>query len=156
MNRCSKIRRVLSTLLAALTLGGCVSFEPGERPLQPFTKTELAYQLVSAADFATTINIARRPDCYSEGGMPTAMIIGNKPSVASVAGWWALQATLHVGISSWLEREADATDSQYYRGAAKIWQSVTIGYSAYNLVHNYQIGLRPFGNGPARSCAEYR
>jgi|HubBroStandDraft_5_1064220.scaffolds.fasta_scaffold01988_3 hypothetical protein len=131
------------TLLSACSTTASV----GTGWLRPPDPPEILYQGVSGADFATTVSIARQSRCYREVGFPTAQIIGSHPSVGAVEGWWAVQATSHYMISQWLDREIEATDSQWWRGTRVAWQTLTLGYSSYNVAHNISIGLRPFSSG---------
>ena len=113
----------------------------------------MIYQSISAVDFSTTINVARRSDCYYEDGWPTAQIIGRHPTVEHVYEYWAATALIHLAISNWLLREAEATGADAWSDLYGVWQMGTIGYSAYNAAHNLSIGERPFGAGHSSNAA---
>jgi hypothetical protein len=118
--------------IAALALAGCSDL--------PISRTEQVYQVVNAVDWAQTVNIARRPDCYKESGWPTEFLIGAHPRVASVAVFGVAQAVAHAVVSTWLEHEG-------WTKTLAVWQVLTIGNETYNVVNNARIGERPFGDG---------
>lgn len=129
-------------------LSGCVIRLDGVSRWQP--AIEDVYQAASAVDFAQTVNIARRHDCYNEIGRPTRLVIGSKPSVGRVWAWWAVQASAHAAISDWLLREADANGDSpawYY-----VWEAATLGYTGYNIMHASADQLRPFGDQASPLC----
>jgi hypothetical protein len=120
----------------------------------PISRTEQAYQALSAVDFAQTINTARRPDCFVEQGF-ASVFIGRSPSVASVGLFWAAQAVTHAVITRWLENQAENVPGRGWDGALHMWQTLTIGLTTYDVAHNASIGLRPFGDGINRYCTEH-
>lgn len=123
---------VMCAPIAALALAACSDL--------PISRTEQVYQVANALDWAETINVARRPDCYAEGGWPTKSIIGAHPSVGSVVIFGAAQAVLHALVSTWLDREGWAR-------TLAVWQASTISIESYDVVHNTRMGLRPFASG---------
>ncbi len=131
----------------AASLSGCSTLPESGR-------TELAYQVLNAADFAQTVNIARRPDCYIESNPVTSRLIGEHPSTGAVAGAWAAQAMAHYLVSNWLDREVDATDAKGWRVTRSIWQALTIGMAGYNVARNHNMSLRAFGDGIDREHCE--
>lgn len=146
------MRRTITTALAVLaitsTLSGCAFTIPLGADKHTTVRVpagEAVYQIFNAVDMATTVNIARRPDCYREVGYPTANLIGEHPSVRNVELYWAADATLHAIVSTWLNREAEATGSKAWRAAYATWQIGSAGLSAYVVAHNLRDGLRPFG-----------
>lgn len=142
------------TIVLALAATGCTTLRtPTQTPDSfPSALLEGAFQVTNALDVATTVNIARRPDCYGEGGFPTSEILGHYPSVRSVELYGAAEGALHFVVSGWLDRMVDATDSNGWRAARIAWYVVSIGDHARAVVHNYHIGLRPFGSGAYAQC----
>ena len=139
------------TLLSLCVLSGCATLrEPTQTPDHfPSAALEGVYQVANALDYSTTVNVARRPDCYRESAFPTEQILGEHPSVAGVEVYWAASSVAHYAISRWLDREVDTTDSDAWRVARMVWHVATIGVSVRADINNYRIGLRPFGAGAA-------
>lgn len=143
---------VLGLLTGCATLTGKTS---ATGDAFPSAGLELAYQLASGLDYATTVNTARRPDCYREVAIPTRQILGDHPSVNGVKAYWALTAVAHVAVSAWLDREVEATDSDGWRTARIAWHVISMvsaAESTRNYVNNTKIGLRPFGAGADPQC----
>lgn len=116
------------TLLLALSLSGCA--------LTP----EQTWQAIHLIDTGQTLHIARAPECYYENAPLTRAIIGKHPNEAEVAAIMITYSLLHDYISDRLrERENLAW--------LRAFQVVTILNSGRNVIHNHQIGLRPFGSG---------
>jgi len=149
-------RLLIMLALAAVLTTGCTTLRAPTRTPDSFPSAgfEAAYQVSNAFDFATTVNTARRPDCYHEAGFPTEQIIGRHPSSSSVEAYWAVSSAVHYTVSRWLDREVDATDSDVWRAARWTWHVLTIAASVKADVNNYRIGLRPFGTGA--TCVEAR
>lgn len=140
----------------ALLCTGCTTLrEPTQTPDHfPSAALEGVYQVASGFDYATTVNIARRSDCYQESAFPTRQILGPHPSVSGVEAYWAASSVAHFAISRWLDREIDATDSDGWRAARIAWHVITIGVSVRQDIHNSDIGLRPFGAGADPRCSK--
>ncbi len=137
----------------AASLAGCASL-PG---IPDSGRTEFAFQALNAVDYAQTINIARRPDCYHETDSVTSRLIGAHPSSGAVAGMWAAQATAHYYVTRWLDREVDSTDATGWRITRWIWLGATFWMAGHHVVQNHSIGLRPFSGGAApNQCAPAR
>ena len=136
-------------------LSGCATLE---QPRSPDTiasgALEAAFQTSNAIDYAQTINTARRPDCLAETGPTTSQIIGEHPTESRVAAMWVAQSAVHYLVTAWLDREVDATDGTGWRVARMLWHGVAPGDSLRNVVHNSEIGLRPFGDGASPECHE--
>jgi hypothetical protein len=147
------VRAVLTAVLALSAIGCTTLRTPTQTPDNfPSAALEGAYQVASGLDYATTVNIARRPDCYRETGFPTSGILGAHPSTGSVEAYWAVASVAHFAVSRWLDWEIDATDSDAWRAARIVWHVATIAVSVRADVDNYKIGLRPFGAGAAPQC----
>lgn len=106
---------------------------------------EVVFQTANAVDWSQTINTARRPDCYVENDPVTRAMFGQHPSSGEVGAAWALQATLHLAISGWLDRQVEATDAEGWRAVRIAWQILTIVNAGKNIRDNHSVGLRPFG-----------
>jgi hypothetical protein len=142
----------VTVLSAFALLTGCATLNPNtDRFAFTSAVAELTYQSLNAADFSETINAARRPDCYRESDWPTADLIGSHPTEGRVYGAWSAYGLAHWAISSWLDREVDATDSRAWRIARAAWHVLTIGNAAWHVARNYGGGARPFGRG----CGEF-
>jgi hypothetical protein len=145
-------RSAILIILAAL-MSGC-SFQiqlGGPKPHFERSSAETIYQSLLAADAAQTVNIARRPDCYTEIGL-FRNIGGSHPSEGGVAASWAVVATGHSIVSGFLSRQADDSDGKGWRYAYNIWQAVTIADRIQGVYRNHRDGLRPFGSGADPRC----
>lgn len=149
---------VKAVLVATLALSaiGCTTLRTPTQTSDSFPSAALegVYQVANGLDNATTINLARRPDCYREVGFPTAEALGHHPSPQSVEAYWVVESALHFTVSHWLDREVDATDNNGWRAARIVWHVVTIAGATRGAVDNYRIGLRPFGAGASSECRE--
>jgi hypothetical protein len=150
--------RILIPLTAAVVLTGCATLT-GKTEVTgddfPSAGLELAYQLASGLDYSTTVNIARRPDCYREVGFPTRQILGEHPSVSGVKAYWALTGVAHIAVSAWLDREVEATDEDAWRAVRIAWHVISMvsaAESTHRYLENTKIGLRPFGTGADPTC----
>lgn len=149
-------RRIIPLSVVVCALAGCTTLRtPTQTQTQdnfPSAALETAYQLASAVDYSTTVNLARRPDCYHESIFPTRQFLGEHPSVTGVEAYWAASSVAHYEVSRWLDREVDATDSDGWRAARWAWHIATIAVSVRADISNYRIGLRPFGARAASRC----
>ncbi len=121
-------------------LAGCAALQEGARD-----KSEWVYQGLHAVDFAQTVTIARRPQRYYEADPLTSRLIGRYPSERSVEAAWAGLSLAHLLVTGWLDREAEATGSDWWRAAKWVWQIASIGESAYCVHENFSEGLDLFG-----------
>jgi hypothetical protein len=111
-------------VFALVVVGGCAN------------KMETAWQITHAIDGLQTLQIAKS-DCFYEANWFTQQQIGKHPSEEAVVVWWAAHAMGHYMVTRWLEP---------YPKWQKAWQSVTLANSAYYVVNNHRIGLRPLSH----------
>jgi hypothetical protein len=91
------------------------------------TLREVAWQVVNAADWGTTLEIARHPNEYKEYNP----LLGHHPSVGKVNTYFIAGAVAHFGVSYLLPKEWRPW-----------WQYASIGISGACAVHNLNVGLR--------------
>lgn len=134
----------LAILLMAACCTGCATLESSS------TKAEAVWQGLNALDTAQTVNIARRPDCFSEVDPLTSTLIGKKPDTAEVLAVGLAYAWAHDRVSGWLDRKVesavvnDRNVGGWYVGRF-LWHAVGLVGKAHTVNNNHRIGMRPFG-----------
>lgn len=99
------------------------------------TVREGVWQGLNVIDTGQTLFIARNPT-YPEGSRLREYheinpLLGRHPTPSRAAAMMSLGAVAHVAISAVLPEKARA-----------VWQYVTIGESAFCVIHNHQIGIQ--------------
>lgn len=112
--------------LPLILLAGCLNAHADD-----WTRTDTALEatwlVLHAVDWGQTRYIAKNPDRFYEQNP----ILGKHPSVGRVNAYSALTSVAHYGVSQWLSP-----------ANRRIWQSVTIGFAAGTVAHNYHIGVK--------------
>jgi transcriptional regulator with XRE-family HTH domain len=98
------------------------------------TREEQTWQALNAIDTAQTLNIVGDP-CYVEGNAVTRALVGAHPQTQDVLLSMAGYAVAHAAVTELLLRTE-------HPGAARLWNYVTIGEKAFNVGHNFYIGVR--------------
>lgn len=136
-------------LAIAALCSGCATIEPSS------TKAEAVWQGLNVLDTAQTLNIAKRPDCFSEINPVSHALVGSKPNVAQVLGLGLAYAWSHDRISGWLDRKV--TDAIMADNNVGGWYTLRMGWHVVGLVgkvaavtNNNAIGMRPMGAGCSR------
>ena len=91
-----------------------------------FRSLEIAYQVVSLADMAQTLEISRNPNKYKE----LNPILGSHPSKDKVIPFFIAGGLIHYGISKSLP-------DKY----VPAWQEVSLFVETANVGRNYSMGL---------------
>lgn len=130
---------LIAVSVVLLCLSGCTSL--------PSAAVDKAYYFTNTIDYAQTINIAKRPDCYYENDVVTRNLIGRQPSESKVAAAFVVETSVHYAVSRWLDSKADNEGTKFWYTAANAFQWLKLANSTYNVVHNHSIGLRPLGSG---------
>jgi hypothetical protein len=112
----------IMAIVALATLSGCASIP----------KAEYVYQGLHAVDALQTVDIKHHPN-FRE----TNPIIGEHPSDGDILVYMAAEAALHLLITQQLEQHNAP------KWAKVIWHSISIGWAGRQVIHNYDIGLRP-------------
>jgi hypothetical protein len=131
------VKLIICLVVACLT--GCAT--------APSPRLERAWHVSNTLDYAQTVNIAKRPDCFREVDPVTSAVFGEQPSKRTVAVEYIVTTAAHRMIADWLTRKAENSDSTAWYRAANAWHWGTLAYSVRTVARNHSIGMRPFGNG---------
>ena len=114
-------------VLLALAVSGCAGWR-AETVVE-----EGVYQGVHAVDGLQTLQIARHPHDFHEVG--ASGFIGDHPSEAGVAAWYAGFAVLHLAVTEELEAE------RVPMPVVRIWEGLMIVPTVVTVGHNFAIGI---------------
>lgn len=114
---------------ALAILAGCAGLTPEQRDL------EAAYQVVHLVDGMQTVEVAASHHQYNDGvreiGMAGA-VLGHHPTELDAFAWYAADAAFHLGVTYAL-RDSPRCE--------RVWQSVSLGVSLYQVGRNFGAGL---------------
>lgn len=102
---------------------------------RPFTRGELTYQILHAADMAQTAHGASL-DCFVEYHPVTRRIIGKSPTPEGVVAYWAVTAAGHKIIGDFLLDRG-------YRKTYAVFQAISITDTTAAIAFSYSNGARP-------------
>jgi hypothetical protein len=125
------------TLLALFSaLGGCATMSEQARV------TEVAWQTLNAVDIGQTVTISREPTHWHETNPGLCAIATSHPDTGKVYSVMIGDAVLHYAVTRLLDNQDHGAGAWHVANMA--WQSVTLGEKTYNVVHNFDVGLKPW------------
>jgi len=132
-----------SIILLSILLSGCVN-------VREMTGTEVAWQTMNAIDIVQTLQVAKFPECYEESNWMTKALIGKHPSESEVLAVGVLYGWGHAKISEMIRSRMTFDENG---DPSNAWEAVNIVWNLFSFVgtgsavlHNHQIGVRPFNN----------
>lgn len=143
-------------LLMLSTLSGCSLLMPVELPNGPgetrssLSPAEITWHAMNIIDMGQTLNIARRPDCYTEHNFLTRALIGEHPSTQSVIISSVAFSLVYRAASQFIEEHDHINEDGNHdtpwvlaKYSLNVLGLLTKGTTVFN---NYKIGLKPFGS----------
>ena len=121
--------RILLTVLLTLFVNNC--WAGWDTWSDDDRKLFIASNIAIAADWGTTLDIARNPTKYREAGPIAKTIIGDHPSVSDVNRYFIVRSLLNYYTADLV---GDKDRSLYFM--------IVIGTHGFAGIHNYQAGLR--------------
>jgi len=126
------MKKLLLTVVLLLVLSSdCFAFDDWSKLDVAF---ETAYVIVTVIDWGQTLDIAKRPNQYSE----INPFLGKHPSVDLVNTFIPISIAGHILISALIPNDCEIFSMK----CRTLWQSVTLGAESYMVVNNFNIGLR--------------
>lgn len=123
------MKRVAAVILAGVLSTGCATIPTAEK----------AWHTMNFVDMAQTLHVANSPECYRESNFLTKAIIGESPSAGAVVGVMVGYSLLFHYASKWIREK--------HPEFSKPWYFANLAFKAGTIIHNHNVGVRPFGSG---------